>query len=282
MTLVAAIRVDPVTGHGIAGHECDPEARSMTDIEAAFNEWLDKTPPEKRVVIYEGDERVFEDRDEAVRKASDSGFIQFLANEHGVPALRGESTDREEAAAMHETGVTIRECAALRVIRGLSYTDINSPAGLGGYIHFQAALIGVDGFQQYTETDWEKVKATGKLGERLREIETRSRSLAATLNELSRPALSGVDLFVIDDKGAIRINDEFRDQDMMLLTMDTLGWDGPHRINEIARLNMEVRDRAIFSRTVGVYNQGKCPLLDYGRSHIICLEDALRTYVIGT
>lgn len=115
ITLVASIKVDPITGKAISGHEYRPEAESMQDTEIAFEEYLSVTPQEQRLLIYEGDERVFTDRDEAIMNAADSGLVQHLATKEQIPAVSGEPDNDEILEYMKQLGVAQEEILALSV-----------------------------------------------------------------------------------------------------------------------------------------------------------------------
>lgn len=81
--------------------------------------------------------------------------------------------------------------------------------------------------------------------------------------------------------GKVAINPEFAD-DISEITMDKLNWSGEHRLNEVAKLSMEMRDRVIFNHILEAYNSGKSPFVVYGGSHVVTLEPALKAYVSST
>jgi hypothetical protein len=91
----------------------------MQETEAAFTDYIAQTSPDERLVVYEGDERLFSDKREAIEKATDSGLAQYLAHEAGTPTRRGEPTIEEEYQAMLARGVTKDEFIALDVVRGI-------------------------------------------------------------------------------------------------------------------------------------------------------------------
>lgn len=78
--------------------------------------------------------------------------------------------------------------------------------------------------------------------------------------------------------GNVIINPEFADK-ISQTTMDKLNWSGTQRINEVARLSMEMRDREILHRILKAYNYGKSPLVVYGGSHMVTLKPALEAYI---
>ncbi len=279
LTLVASLRVDPETKQVVSGHEDNPEAQSIADTEEAFQLYLDRTEPDKRVVVYEGDERIFSDRAEAIRQASDSGLIQFLAKQESVPSETGEPTKQEVSRIMAELGVSSEELAALYVGRALaSLKNPEDPNALAGHIYYEAAVAGVEGFHEYSEAEKNTIVENDKLDEAMTDINSKVQELLPKLNEMYRPALDGEDLFVVND-GKVVLNPVFADSDITAIAMDKLGWDGTSRLNEVARLNLELRDRAIFHNIISTYNQGKNPFVVYGGSHVVCLEPALKAYV---
>lgn len=280
MTLVASIKVDPDTGQAVSGHESRPEAESMRDTEVAFADYLALTPPERRCVIYEGDGRLFTDRDEAISQATDSGLVQHLASKENVPALSGEPTESEVVAVMEQLGVSREELLALYVARGLeSQVSRGETDFLAGYINYHASTLGIEGFHNFSETEKQEVIENGKFEELKAELNDKVAQILPSLNNLYKPILDNKDLLVLID-GNVTINPEFVD-DIAGLAMDKLGWSGEHRLNEVAKLSMEMRDRAIFRHILEAYNSGKNPFIVYGGSHVVTLESALKAYVLG-
>jgi len=277
VTLVSSIKVDPETGNAISGHEYRPEAVSMRDIENAFKEYVVSTPREEQVLIYEGDERIYDDRDEAIRRATDSGLVQHLASREDIPAVSGEPTDQETLAIMEQLGVTREELLAYYVARGLE-SQLSGPDAefLAGYINFQAAKLGVEGFRYYSETEKQKIVEDGGLETVKVELANKVTGILPKLNELYRPALSGEDLLV-SENGEIKVNPKINYR-IGEVSMDSLGWEGDNRINQIAKLNLEMRDRVIFHRIAESNRQGKKPFVVYGGSHMISLEPVARAY----
>jgi len=279
VTLVASIKVDPETGRAVSGHESRPDAESMEDTEQAFGDYLASTPTEQRFVVYEGDERVFEERDEAIVKAADSGLVQHLAAKEHIPTASGEPTEEETTSIMEQLGVNREELLALYVARGLESQLANGePDFLSGYINYQAARLGIEGFHNYSESEKQEIMASGRLGELKAQLNQKVGELLPTLNELYRPILDNKDLLVVADDGSIGVNPEFADN-IGKVTLDRLNWSGEHRLNEVAKLSMEMRDRVIFHRVLEAYNMGKSPFVVYGGSHIVTLEPAFRAYV---
>ena len=279
VTLVASIKIDPKTGLAISGHEYQPEAESMQDTKIAFEEYLDDTLPEQRLIIYEGDERVFTDRDEAIMKAADSGLVQHLATKEQIPAVSGEPDNDEVLEYMKQLGVAQEEILALSVAQGLeSFVDSDESEFLAGYINYRAAVLGIEGFHEYTEEEKLDIKNSGRrLDELKTELNSKVQKLLPMLNGLYKPVLDGKDLFIMS-KGAVSINPEFVG-DVADITMNKLSWSGENRINEVAKLSIEMRDRVIYHRIIEAYKSGKSPFVVYGGSHVVTLTPALRVYI---
>lgn len=278
VTLVASIKVDPKTGQATSGHEYRPEAESMQDTESAFNDYLANTPPEQRVVIYEGDERIFADRDESITKAADSGLIQHLASKEQISTVSGEPTETEKLVIMEQLGVSKEEVLALSVAQGLeSFVDSEESDFLAGYINYRAAVLGVEGFHEYTEEEKLAIKDSGRLEELKIELNSKVGKLLPIMNDLYKPVLDGEDLFMMIE-GVVSINPKFSG-DVADITMNKLSWAGDHRINEVAKLSMEMRDRVIFHRIAEAYGSGKSPFVVYGGSHVVTLTPVIRSFV---
>lgn len=276
VTLVANIKLDD-TGNVVSGHDYNPNAESMKDTELAWHRYLDSTPPEQRLLIYEGDERVYSDRDEAITRATDSGLAQFLAHEANVESSRGEPTPTEEMQALVEKGVSRDEALALMVGRGLEGNLANNdPHALAGLIHHQAAELKYDGFVDYTEEQKETIVREGRIEDAMKEMNRKAASLVPALNDSFRSTLGGKDLFVLQGN-AVAINPELIDTAQEKI-FDKMRWDGDSRMSQIARLDMEVRDQFIFDKIITAVRDGKKPFVPYGGSHIVTLTPALHAY----
>ncbi len=279
VTLVASLKTDPETGEPLSGHAYRPEAQSMKDIETAFAGYLEGTPPHQRIVIYEGDQRIFTERDEAIRSAADSGLIQFLANQADVPAVSGELPLKTEAEILSQLGIDHQETLALFVARGLAAHMASDEADfLAGYINFQASTIGIEGFREFSEAEKAEFVANDNVDELKASLNKKVGELLPALNNLYRPALGNKDLLLIADDGNITINPVFAGN-IFEVSLDKLGWSGDHRINEVAKIDMELRDRAVFHRVLDAYRRGKQPFVVYGGSHIVTTQPAFEQYL---
>lgn len=276
--LVASINVD-ANGQTVSGHEHNPEADSIKDTKQAFIEWQEATPPEQRVLIYEGDERISDNETTAVTEAADSGLVQFLANQANIEAVPGEPTIEEEMNALAEHGVSKEEFLALDVARGVEATFANpDPNAVAGTLYHAAMRANIEGFYPYTQQEREAIMREGRMDEVMKTINDQAATLVPGLNEAYRTALEGKDLFVVEN-GTIHINSEYTSDNVGKTVIDKLTMTGDHRINEISRLDMEVRDRFIFTRIIEQYEQGKRLIVPYGGSHIVTIEPALRAYL---
>lgn len=280
VTLLAGIKIDPETGRSMSGHEYDPEARSMKDIESAFGDYLTQTPPERRLVIFEGDERLLPSREEAVRTATESGLIQFLAAEEKVPAVSGEPGDMQVAESLEKQGVDRKELAALyatRSIAGSIRRDPKQRNDLGPMIHYQAGKVGLEEFEVLDEEEKRKIEADGRTEEVLSGMSRKTESLVPVINELVREQLGRDLLSISNDK--IQLNSEAEDVEAIDREIAPL-WNPvlPGRLNKIAMRTSTVRDRYLFEKIITAYEQGKSPFVPYGGSHIVCLKPAFDAY----
>lgn len=278
-TLVANIKLDDA-GNVVSGHDYNPEATSMSDTEAAWDRYLEETPPEQRVVLFEGDEQVFGTRKEAIEQRTDSGLVQYLAHKDGVVGLRGEPTPEEESKALFEKGVSREEVLALIVARGLEGVlaeDDKNPNNLAGHIYQVAAELGFEGFEVYSEEQKQAINREGRVEEVLKAISDKAASLVPTLNDILKSSLRGEDIFIVNE-GTVKINPELGKNPQEAI-FDKLNWDGNSRMSEIAKLDMEVRDRHIFERIISALDAGLKPFVPYGGSHIVTIEPALRAYL---
>jgi len=276
VTLVASINVD-ASGNVISGHDYNPDSTSMQETEAAFTDYIAQTSPDERLVVYEGDERLFSDKREAIEKATDSGLAQYLAHEAGTPTRRGEPTIEEEYQAMLARGVTKDEFIALDVVRGIQAALTTDEAhAISGKIYQSAAQIGLENFTFYTDEQKRAIQAAGKVEEVMADIETKAATLVPMLNNSYRETL-GQDLFVVKDNQVV-LNPNFNKENVANTIIDKLTMTGDGRLNEVSRLDMEVRDRFIFDRIIVAIQDGKKSFVPYGGSHIVTLEPALRAY----
>jgi hypothetical protein len=275
VTLIGSIRIDPEMGKAIFGHEYRPEAASMVDTEHAFARYVRDTPPEQRAAIYEGDRRRYAERDEAIRQATDSGLIQYLAEREAVELVRGELTTFREQADMEHAGVSREEFFALCVARGLrAHVAGNGSEYMAAYLHYQAETVGLPGFHKYTDEEMHGDQRAAIEAE----IEEQASQLLPGLQELYRPCLDNQELFVTAH-GQLTVNPTFNLSDVETIVTERLSWKGSARLNEVAKINMEVRDKGLFRNIIIVYLNGKSPFVVYGGSHMVTLEPAVRAYI---
>jgi hypothetical protein len=278
ITLIATIAVDPNTGEAISGHELDPEAQSMHDIEIKLRDWVAHTPPEKQLIIYEGDDRQFDDRASAIMNAQDSGLVQFLAQLHDIASCSGEAPYPDVAEHMLRQGVSDIELASHYITRGVQYAVIDTEWDLIGYIYHQCALAGMTGFDVISENEKTLIMVNGNFAEVQQQMKLQVAPVAEYVNVLCRLALAGHDFFTITDT-LLSLSPTINNPDNFEQCIERLAWKGSARINEIARINMEVRDQALVAILLSMYESGICPFVVYGGSHIICIEKVIAAYV---
>lgn len=282
VTLLAGINIDPETGQSISGHEYDPNAQSMKDIEVCFDEYLTQTPPKRRLVIFEGDERLLPGKEEAVRTSTESGLIQYLANDQEVPAVSGEPSDMEIAEVLEKEGVDRKDLVALYAVQSIAgyirqQPDNYANLELGPMIYFKAGRVGLEGFRVYSEEEKARIKASERMDEITAQMSKKAESLVPPINDKVRGRL-GRDLLFIKD-GRIQLNSEAENVDDIDAEISPL-WnpvlDG--ELNEIAKHASTVRDKFLFKKIITYYEQGKSPFVPYGGSHITCLKPAVEAY----
>lgn len=282
VTLLASINIDPKTGQSISGHEYDPEAQSTKDIEVCFDEYLAQTPLERRLVIFEGDERRSPSKKEAIKTSTESGLVQFLASEQEIPAVSGDPSDLEIAEALEQEGVDRKDLAALYAVRSIAgYTrqqpDNYANLEFGPMIYFKAGRVGLERFHIYSEEEKSQIKASGRMDEIAAQMSNEAESLVTLINDKVRGRL-GRDLLLIKD-GRIQLNSEAESVDDIDAEIAPL-WnpvlDG--ELNEIAKHTSTVRDKFLFEQIITAYEQGKSPFVTFGGSHITCIKPAVEAY----
>lgn len=178
LTLIASInteKIDPATGEvakdpnkpgliegkAIDMHDYNPESRNHADIEAAYAQYLAAVSPEERLIVFEGEARepsYVTDRETAIRTATESGLMQFLAARDGVEAVSGEPTEAEIAIYAESQGVSREELALVLMIRNLTYDPTAPlPQDITMQIYGEAAVNGVEGFQKIPEVDKQRI-----------------------------------------------------------------------------------------------------------------------------
>ncbi len=279
--LFASLRRDPETGEVISGHDYSPKAESHRVLEQQLADYITNVPKNEQLIIFEGDPRIIEDRDQAIIEATDSGLVQHLADKDKIPTVSGEPTEAETIEIMEKLGVSHEEVLAFYVARGLEGQMAGEGADfLAGYINHLAASLGIEGFRDYTDTEKEAIVAEGRLDEVKAELARKAETLLPSLNELYQPALDNKDLFIADGDNII-LNPEFNLEEIGQISMDKLSWDGDNRINEIAKINMEMRDRFLVHRIIESRRDGKKPFVAYGSAHILSILPVLENYFVS-
>lgn len=272
-TLIASVRVDEA-GQPISGHEQNPEAKSHEDLEEAFQEYLASTPPDQRLVIFEGSPEDFPDRTTAIQRRADSGLAQFLAKTTDVPMVTGEPSDEEVAAELEGLGVPRVETALFTMLRALGPQLLANQGNvdLSASTYFQCARNGVVGFREYSDAEKAAIS---------RDPQKRDALLAALSHQATELAMrefnpileaQGLPVFFVSD-GRLQysIDDPTR---LINIASPT----GKGRMNQIGRSVSEYRDRHIFDVITGAVTDGKKPFVPYGGSHLVALRPALDVY----
>ncbi len=291
LTMIASInteKLDPATGQraenqrarglveGKAAdlHDYNPESQNHADIEAAYLDYLEATPPDQRLVVFEGDERSeadTPDRDAAIDAASETGMMQFFARRDGVPAVSGEPSDAEIAQYTEARGVSPEELTLVLMLRNLTH-DISKPLpeDISLQVYGEAAVNGSPGFQHIPDTD--KDRMIEQNPEIIEALKDQARSLVMNMNE--HLAELGLPQFAIREDGTIGFS-SVEDRAALAKAWDPRS-DG--RLAEIHTIITEARDRHIFDLITQAITDGKKPFVVYGGSHVMSLEPAFEAY----
>lgn len=255
-------------------HDYNPESRSHADIEAAYADYLAQTKPEERLIIFEGRVRPDEltsDRDTAIREASESGLLQYIARRDGVESISGEPSDEAVAQYCYERGVTPDELALVLTIRGLTH-DLTSdlPDDISMNLYGEAAVNRLDGFVNYSpEEKIEKSKDPAAMAQ----LQHQAVELAKRQNEILRSL--NLSQFEIDEQAnTVRFASP---EDRAALAK---AWDpsSEGRLSDIHTIMTEARDKHILDTIVDATESGKKVFMAYGGSHVVSLEPSLESY----
>lgn len=274
-TLVASIRVDEA-GQSISGHEHNPEANSHKDLEAAFQDYLAKTPPEQRILIYEGSSASYADRDTAIAERADAGLAMFMADKAGAEKTPGEPGDVEVADEMERQGVERAEMVLFTTLRAMGpalLAEGGENIDLAQLVHHQLARNGIPGFREYSQEEKTEISKDPARKEAVladmssRAVEYAVRELNPRLVELGLPPFRG--------DGTTKLHYDVEDPTQLV---NVTGPVSPGRMGEIGRRVTEYRDRHIFNVITGAVADGKKPFVPYGGSHVVALRPALDAY----
>jgi hypothetical protein len=275
-TLVAQIRLDGTTGKVLSGHDYDPKAKSHADTEFEFDNYITATLPEERLVIYEGGDGSFTDRDHAIIERADAGLTMFLADRAGIERVSGDPTPKEEVDDLMQRGVSLEEAALFTTLRGIGSSLVREPGRTidpSGDIYSQLARCGLPGFREYSEKEKTRIS---------QQPEVRDALIAQMADDGTKFALKkfnpllqelGLPQFQVDADGTLALPGVTGTQ-----LVEATGPSGNSRLNEIAKLNIVFRDHHLFNAITSATKQGKKPLVVYGGSHIVALKPALDTY----
>lgn len=291
LTMVASInteKIDPATGRraenqrarglieggAVDLHDYNPESRNHADIEAAYNAYLAATPPERRLVVFEGDERSeadTPDRDSAIDSASETGMMQYLARRDGVPAVTGEPSDQDIARYTEAHGVSAEELTLVLMIRNLTH-DLGKPLpdDITLQLYGEAAVNGLSGFQHIPGGD--KGRMIEQNPEIIEAIKAQARSLAIRLN--TQLETNSLPQLVLGENGTITFA-SLEDRATLAKSWDPRSGG---RLSDIHRVVTEARDRHIFDTITQAVSGGKRPFIVYGGSHVMSLEPVMESY----
>ena len=275
-TIIAQVRLDEATGEVLSGHDYNPEAQSHTDTEAEFSSYIDSTPPEERFVVYEGGDGSFTDRDRAIRDRADGGLTMFLSDKAGVERTSGDPTSQEELEDLIRRGVSTEEAALFTTLRGIGSSLVKEPGRAidpGGDIYSQLARCGLPGFREYSEEEKINISQQPEVRDAL--LAQMAADGTQFAMEKFNPVLRelGLPQFEVGADGALTLPGASGTQ-----LVEATGPSGDSRLNEVAKMNIEFRDRHLFDIIADATKQGKKPFVVYGGSHVVALKPALDSY----
>lgn len=272
------------TGERVLEHDYSPDSPTIAELEQRLQSYFANTPKDQQAVIVEGSFELatFSSRDEAVKQGAEAGLTSYLGKEQGIPVIGGDPTEHEAYTIMAERGTPRADLAALKAVRSIA-PDLRRGEDLNALVwtlYNSAVALEVPGFRELSDDDKspENVAAT---------IERATIQVAVELvprfNALTRDALDGKDLFVVDNR-QIKLNLEFdpndpEDLDSKLVPL----WhpDGKSRLSALWRVNGEIRDRYLFEKIAQTTHKGKRPFVVFGGPHVISLEPVLEQYFGG-
>lgn len=281
-TLVAQIRVDD-DGKAIDGHENIPERQSHRDTEAAFAKYLEETKdnPSQRLVLVEGDLQSVDEmrraqglpegtdpRTLAIESRADTGLATWLAEANNVETVSADPSREQVNQFLEQPGVDRMEIVLRDSI--LRMANSSSPdSDQTMEVYGQLALSGVEGFQQFTDEDKDRIVSTPG---RLEELRSQA---AIVITDKLNPLLEqyGLTKFVAGESGGYHIPGMTSEK-----AWEVAGLNGNKRLAEIFHKTIEFRDRHIFDSVIKTVESGKHPFMVFGGSHIVALEPALNAY----
>lgn len=290
VTMVAQINTeksqDPATGRltegkVIDGHDHTPEAQSMQETEQALQRYIQSTPPEQQLIIYEGLEAADEqlaDRTTAIEARTDSGLVQYHARQAGIEVRPGEANMEQETLDFIESGVSKELAIAFYTLRSLAVPNKAGEAGLVPAdltMNFYAELAkrGIDDFIEIPEAEQQHYLDHPEL---LAPIKARVvESMRGGLDEINQ-VLAGSSLpeLIVRPDGSMGFNGPITSAELMH-QMDP---SGNVALSEISRKNIKTRDTHIFATIADAVKEGKRPFVEYGGSHVVSLEPVMEKY----
>ncbi len=284
VTMIAQIKVDS-DGKVRDGHDLNPEAQSMREVELAWQHYLETTPREQQLVIFEGlpmEKEFTSSRTAAIQARGDGGLLQYLAQESHVEARTVELTNAEQARLMEAHGVSREDSALFFTLRSLAakYDEGKNPLPDDIAMEFYPALaeLGLGGIKAIPEEvkgEYEKDPVLMKT------LKDQVAPFVAHWDEVL--SASGLPRLVIRADGGIGFEDIQQGEESKKVTHADIGKAihalGGTPLKDIGLINMrEARDKVIFEKTVDAVNEGKRPFIVFGGSHVVSLEPVMEEY----
>lgn len=285
VTMIASINVDQETGKAINGHDYNPEAESHKDIEQAWRDYLQKTLPEQRLVIFEGDSETFTDRNTAIKSRTEAGMMMFLADNENVDKSTGEPSDIIVATELEKAGISREETALLFTLRSLATHASSKPIrDMKFQFYPHMSSVGFEGFPQYSEGE-KKVfnQENGQFTDQSPEATARRAKINQDIFEKVSPFIEkwndtlseyGLPQLTVTENNEILFEIPVSRGDVAKSANPAS--QGKH--SERMASMTEIRDRHIFNTIADATRAGKKPFVVYGGSHIISLEPVLHEY----
>ncbi len=140
-------------------------------------------------------------------------------------------------------------------------------------IYGQAALMGIEGFEMFSEEQKRKI---AKNAERMQQLRAQGRAMAESMNlQLQGLGLPTFEIGTDDDPNSVNFRSG---QDIVKLAES---WDPTNqtgRLAEIQRIITKCRDKHLFELIADAVRSGKKPFVAYGGSHVVSLEPVFEDY----
>ncbi len=268
-------------GKVIDGHDYNPEAQSHQELEAGFAKWFAETPPEQRVIVFEGNKATAEQlstRKNAIEGRGDSGLIQFLAKEAGVEVVQAEVDNTIQAQRMEAEGISRETSALFFTLRNFAaaYNDEPVPDDLSMYLYAELANSLVNGIELIPEAQQQSYQDDPA---KLKQLKDKVAAFVPGWNETLQA--SGLPVLEVRPDGSIGFVEDERFAEGVSNNQVGRGASPDEEstpLEEVGRTNIILRDQQIFESIVDATKAGKKPFVVYGGSHVVSLEPVLEEY----